>query len=193
MQVWVQNTRPRRDTAGQPIDCHDGCLRFFGDRFYLYGTRYGDTDGFTPANRFVCYSSPDLEAWTFHGELLRAPMGGVCYRPYVVWNPGTRRYVLWFNWYPELWEGQFAVGMSTTPQGPFDIVNPDAEVVQPKPGDHNVFIDDDGRAYLIYTSIEGDGSGHHGMSVERLDHAYTGSTGENSGVFDTGVEAPAVI
>lgn len=191
--IAIQNTEPRRDVDGRVLDCHDGCLRYFEERYYLYGTRYGKTDGFTKANRFVCYSSPDLERWTFHGELLAEPMDGVSYRPYVVWNAGTQKYVLWFNWYPKLWEGQFAVGMSDSPAGPFEVINPQAEVVQPEPGDHNLFVDDDGQAYLIYTSILGDGTGHHGMSIEKLNHAYTGSTGENGGVFATGVEAPAVI
>lgn len=193
MEVNIQNTEPRLDVDGSVIDAHDGCLRYFECRYYLYGTRYRSTDGFTEANCFVCYSSPDLTRWTFHGELLVTPMRGVCYRPYVVWNLDTQKYVLWFNWYPKLWEGQFAVGMSSSPNGPFEIVNANAEVVQPAPGDHNLYVDDDGRAYLIYTSIEGDGSGHHGISVERLNHAYTESTRENGGVFDTGVEAPVII
>ena len=196
MQTLIQNTTPRRDVDGRIIDCHDGCLRHFDGRFYLYGTRYGETDGFTRANRFVCYSSPDLEQWTAEGELLREPMDGVCYRPYVVYNPGTRRYVLWFNWYPVLWEGQFAVGMSESPAGPFEVVEADAAVVQPRPGDHNVFVDDDGTGYLIYTSIQGDpahGIPRHGMSVEQLNDAFIGTTGRNSGFLDHSVEAPAMI
>ena len=193
MRIDIQNQLPRLDVEGRPMDCHDGCLRRFEGRYYLYGTRYGDTDGFTPANRLVCYSSEDLTRWRSEGEILARPMDGVCYRPYVVWNPASRRYVLWFNWYPKLWEGQFAVGVSQRPTGPFEIFDADVSVVQPEPGDHNVFVDDDGRAYLIYTSIPGDGSGHHGMSVERLDADFTASSGENGGVFATGVEAPAIF
>lgn len=193
----IQNLTPRTDVTGAVIDCHDGCLRYFEGRFYLYGTSYGDTDGFTPANRFVVYSSPDLASWTFEGELLDTPLPGVSYRPYVVHNRATGQYVLWCNWYPVLWEGQFAVAMADHPAGPFAVVDDHAEVAQPRPGDHNLFVDTDGAAYLIYTSIEGDAggkiSGGHGMSVERLNDSFTGSTLENTGVFDVGVEAPAVF
>jgi len=193
MAITIQNTEPRRDTAGDIIDCHDGCLRYFDGRYYLYGTRYGDTDGFTQANRYVVYSSPDLQQWTHHGDLLDQPLDGVCYRPYVVFNPNTKQYVLWFNWYPVLWEGQFGVAVSDSPQGPFKVVHKSAPVAMPQPGDHNLFVDTDGTGYLVYTSIKGDEQTRHGMSVEKLDPTYTASSQENSGVFATRVEAPAMF
>jgi hypothetical protein len=43
------------------VDAHDGCLHMFGDRYYLYGTAYGTTDGFNKNNRYRCYSSADPE------------------------------------------------------------------------------------------------------------------------------------
>ncbi|MEM7625215.1 MAG: family 43 glycosylhydrolase [Planctomycetota bacterium] len=193
MTPTLQNLKPRTDKNGNVIDCHDGCLRYFEGRYYWYGTAYGDTDGFVKTNYYVVYSSPDLETWTAHGDLLDKRLDGVCYRPYVVFNPNTKKYVLWFNWYPVLWEGQFGVATSDTPTGPFTMVNPDAKVAQPEPGDHNLFVDDDGAGYLIYTSIPDQGNGDHGMSVERLDDTFTKSVGENSGIFDVKVEAPALI
>jgi len=66
--VTISNTEPRRDTQGEILDAHDGCLEYFDGQFYLYGTRYGKTDGFGISNRYVCYSSPDLTTWTAHGE-----------------------------------------------------------------------------------------------------------------------------
>ncbi len=193
MPTTIQNTTPRVGTDGNVIDCHDGCLRYFAGRYYWYGTAYGDTDGFVKTNRYVVYSSPDLQAWTNHGDLLTAPLDGVCYRPYVSFNPKTNTYVLWFNWYPVLWEGQFGVATSDTPAGPYTVVNPDAKVTQPQPGDHFPFVDDDGTGYLIYTSIPDQGDGDHGMSVERLNGDMTASTGENCGIFDTRVEAPSMF
>lgn len=193
MITTIQNTTPRRDTDGNIIDCHDGCLRYFQGRFYLYGTRYGGTDGFTDANRYVVYSSPDLAGWEAHGELLDCPLPGVSYRPYVVRHKTSGQYVMWFNWYPELWKGRFGVAVSDTPRGPFRVVNEAAKVFQPEPGDHNLFVDDDGTGYLIYTSIPGDEQTRHGMSVEKLDPGLTASTGENCGVFAHRVEAPAMF
>jgi hypothetical protein len=190
-RVTISNARPRRDTDGNIIDAHDGCLEFFGegDRFYLYGTAYGKSDGFGPANRFVVYSSPDLTTWTPHGEAVKELRPGVHYRPYVKYNPRTRKYVLWFNWYPKLWDGQYAVAVSDTPHGPFTIHEPNVRVKQPKPGDLGLFVDDDGTGYLIYTSIQR----QHGISIERLADDYLGSTQQTSGILAHGCEACAMF
>ena len=51
-RATIRNAEPRRNVEGKIIDAHDGCLERFGDRFYLYGTAYGKTDGFGTANRF---------------------------------------------------------------------------------------------------------------------------------------------
>ncbi|TWT47470.1 family 43 glycosylhydrolase [Botrimarina hoheduenensis] len=187
--VTVSHAEVRLDVHGKPIDCHDGCLEYFAGRYYLYGTRYGETDGFTPANRYVVYSSPDLERWELHGDLLADTPEGVYYRPYVKHNPTTGKYVLWYNWYPVLWEGQYGVATSDTPQGPFKIHNDNVRMAQPRPGDHGLFADDDGTAYLIYTSIELG----HSISIEKLTPDWLSSTEENSGVFASGCEAASMF
>jgi hypothetical protein len=192
-RVTIRNDAVRTDLQGNPIDCHDGCLRYFNGRFYHYGTRYGNTDGFGFTNRYVVYSSPELVNWTNHGELLdgtQAP--GVYYRPYVVFNPSTKKYVLWFNWYPELWKGRFATAESDSQQGPFKVVHDKVDLCRATPGDHNVFVDEDATAYLIYTDITGD-TDRHAMSVERLSDDYLTSRKEGSATLDNLVEAPAMF
>ena len=66
-------------------DAHDGNLLFAEGRYYLYGTAYGTRAGFDINNRFRVYSSPDLQDWTFEGELLKSPPDGVHYNPSVVY------------------------------------------------------------------------------------------------------------
>ena len=127
--VTISNVA-RRDTEGRVLDAHDGCLHKFGDRYFLYGTAYGKTDGFGKTNRYRCYSSPDLVTWKFEGDLLQHPPEGVYYRPYVAYNAQTRQYVLWWNWYPTLWNGQFGVATADRPQGPFSIRNGNVAVVR---------------------------------------------------------------
>jgi hypothetical protein len=189
--VVVDNAQPRRDTRGQIIDAHDGSLQFFKGRYYLYGTAYGTTQGFTINNRYRVYSSPDLENWSFDGELLKAPPNGVYYRPYVVYNPTTHKYVLWYNWYPKLWEGKVGVAVSDTPVGPFKIFNPAVQLSQAadSPGDGSLFVDNDGTGYFIYTVI----NQNHAIRIERLTADYLASTGQFSSVLGTDCEAPALF
>ena len=187
--MTIDNTRPRRDVTGAIIDAHDGCLQMFGPRFYLYGTAYGTNDGFNTNNRFRVYSSPDLEQWTFVGELFKEQPAGVYYRPYVVFNPKTRKFVLWYNWYPKQWDGQTGVAVSDTPVGPFTIVNANMPLSCPHVGDGSLFVDDDGTGYYIYTAID---QGYT-VRVERLTPDFLGATGETSSVLAIGGEAPVLF
>lgn len=189
--VTISNIQLRYDTGGNVIDAHDGGLTKFGDRYYLYGTAYGNTDGFTTANHYHCYSSADLTTWTFHGDLITNPPSGVYYRPHVIYNAATHKYVLWYNWYATLWNGQYGVATSDTPQGPFTIQNQNVAVkyLSSGVGDENLFVDTDGTAYLIYNTISG-----HDVSIERLSSDYLSSTQQSSGFLPpTFCEAPAMF
>ena len=189
--VTISNIESRRDVKGEIVDAHDGCLQFFAGRYYLYGTAYGKTAGFSINNRFRVYSSPDLTHWTFEGELLQSPPDGVYYRPYVVFNAKTQKYVLWYNWYPQLWEGQNGVATSDSPVGPFQIANANVQLSQSRdhPGDGSLFVDENGDGYFIYTVI---GRGHS-ILVEKLAPDYLGSAGAVSSVLAEGCEAPVLF
>jgi hypothetical protein len=187
--VRISNVEPRYDTRGRIIDAHDGCLERFEGRYFLYGTAYGDTTGFTAANEYCCYSSDDLMSWTFQGPLLPDRPAGVYYRPYVKFCAHSQLYVLWYNWYPRLWEGQYGVAVSERPEGPFRIMRTHVPVNHQLPGDHGLCIDEDGQGYLIYTSIaEG-----HSIFVELLTPDYLASTGVGSGPLGSGAEACALF
>jgi len=187
--LTINNIWLRRDTAGEIIDAHDGCLQFFNGRFYLYGTSYGTSDRFSLTNHYRVYSSPDLGQWTYEGELLRGQPSGVYYRPYVVFNSNTRKYVLWYNWYPKLWDGQTGAATSDTPVGPFTIINSNVHLSKSGSGDGSLFVDDDGTGYFIYTSIDED----HTVCVERLKPDYLRSTGETSSNLTKNGEAPLLF
>ena len=185
--VTINNIEPRRDVAGEIIDAHDGCLQFFNGRFYLYGTAYGKTDGLTN-NAFHVYSSPDLERWTLEGVLLKERPDSFYFRPYVVFNPNTRKYVLWYSWYPNQkeWSGRAGAAISDTPVGPFTIVNSNVQLASSNPGDGSLFVDDDGTGYYIYTAMDMG----YAVRVERLTPDYLGSSGEISDVVATGGKHP---
>lgn len=190
-RISVDNLRPRRDAHGETLDAHDGCLKYFDGRYYLYGTAYGRTAGYSMNNRFRVYSSRDLEHWKFDGELLQSPPEGVYYRPYVVYNAGTHKYVLWYNWYPALWDGKVGVATSDTPVGPFRIVNTGVKVAGygDRIGDGSLFVDNNGTGYFIYSVI----GQNHSIRIQRLTPDYLGVTSATSGVLAVGCEAPALI
>ncbi|MGB3465963.1 MAG: family 43 glycosylhydrolase [Cyclobacteriaceae bacterium] len=186
----ISNVNPRYDTNGQIVDAHDGRVIQFENKFYWYGTQYGDTNGFTSANKYVVYSSQDLINWKFEGELLRDAPDGVHYRPHIIHNKKTGKYILWYNWYPELWKGQFGVAVGSSPVGPFEIINPDVKVSKSEigVGDLGLFVDDDQVAYISYNSIQ-----NHQLVVERLNEDYTGSTFETSKLIAEHVEAGSMF
>lgn len=188
--VMISNTEPRRDTNGRIIDAHGGCLQLFNGRFYLYGSAFGTNQSYNAWNcPFAVYSSPDLKDWTFEGHLLKNPPNGVYYRPYVVFNPNTRKFVLWYNWYPTLWNGQAGVAVSESPTGPFTVVTPKAHLLGASPGDGSLFVDDDGKGYYIYTDIAKD----YAIRVELLTPDFLDSSNKSSNVMATGVEAPTMF
>lgn len=79
----------------------------------------------------------------------------IYYRPKIRYNPATRRYVFWINGVPD---GNFAAAFyvsasSPNPEGPFTIASTHVPVYNSAPGDFDIFMDDDGAGYLIYTSF----------------------------------------
>jgi hypothetical protein len=189
-KVIIRNDLPRLTNENKIVDAHDGRIIKFGDKYYWYGTQYGNTNGFTNANTYVSYSSLDLVTWKFEGKLLASRPDGVYYRPHVVYNAKNKKYILWYNWNPKLWDGQFGVAESEYPQGPFKIINNNVKVKHSnlKVGDLGVFIDDDAKAYLSYNTIEG-----HKVSVEALDEHYTSSTMQGSEFLAENCEAGSMF
>jgi hypothetical protein len=186
----ISNTEPRRDATGQIIDAHRGCLQLFNGFFYLYGTAFGtNQDGAAKGLTFVVYSSPDLQTWTYVGKLLKDPPEGIYARAFVVFNPRTQKYVMWYSWFRKMWDGQAGVAVSDSPTGPFVIVNQKAHLRGKRPGDGSLFVDDDGTAYYIYTDID-DG---YALQIEQLTPDFLDSTGKSSNVMAKGTEAPILF
>lgn len=186
----MDNVSPRRDVAGQIIDAHGGCLQLFDGAYYLYGSAFGtnhvDSAWDCP---FSVYTSQNLGDWTRRDNLLKDPPRGVYYRPYVVFNPKTKKYVLWFNWYQKLWTGQAGVAVSDNPGGPFVIVNQKAHLSGKSPGDGSLFVDNDGTGYYIYSDIADD----YALRIEKLTADFTDSTSQGSDIVGYGVEAPLLF
>lgn len=190
-KIQIDNAQPRRDANGDILDAHDGNLSYFEGRYYLYGTAYGKSAGYSINNRFRVYSSRNLKSWRFDGELLESPPDGVYYRPHVVYNARTHKYVLWYNWYPALWQGEVGVAISDTPVGPFRIVNTEVKVAgyADRIGDGGLFVDKDDTGYFIYSTI----GQNHAIRIQRLTPDFLGVTDNTSDVLGIGCEAPALF
>jgi hypothetical protein len=204
----VTNFDQRFDVHGNAVDAHDGEISVFGGTYYLYGTAYDCGYNWqgagTPFCGFKIYTSTDLVHWADRGYLFD-PTASTwqtrcngntygCFRPHVVFNAATGRYVLWVNVYDN--SVGYRVFTATSPTGPFTeqavptlAVNNSAPAGGVNNGDHSVFVDDDGTAYLAYT----DGRSYGDVVVERLDPAYLTGTGAFVRLHQSATEAPAMF
>lgn len=197
------------NAVGEAIDAHDGEIAYFDGVYYLYGTSYGC--GFewgaekAPFCGFKTYSSTDMVHWADRGFMFDAKTalwqsrcnGNTygCFRPHVIFNERTEKYVLWINVYDN--RVGFRVFTSTSPIGPFEevieptlAVNNNAPVAGLNNGDHDTFVDDDGKAYIAYTDWRTDGT----IVIEELDENYLSETGKHvKAVTEGKTEAPALF
>ena len=199
----------RFDRKGNAIDAHDGKLSFFNGTYYLYGTSYNC--GFEWGNKrapfcgFKVYTSSDLHQWKDEGFLFDAQSSTWqsrcdgktygCFRPHVVFNARTQRYVLWINVYDN--RVGYRVFTATTPTGPFQeekeptlAINSDVPVAGLNNGDQDLFVDTDGTAYLAYMDWRTKGS----IAIEKLSDDYLTGTGTVvRSVTDGRTEAPSLF
>ncbi|MBB4943342.1 hypothetical protein FHR32_007742 [Streptosporangium album] len=179
----------RFDTAGDAVDAHDGQIAQFGDAYYLYGTSY-DCGYQWKVNSDFCgfkvYSSPDLTNWTDRGYVVPPRDCTYCFRPHVVFNRATGRYVMWVNDQDAL--DNFRVFTSDRPTGPFtEQPVPDLPSTTPCTADLGLFVDHDNAGYLTCSN-----AGWH-VAVLRLSADYLQPTDTYSVLGVTKVEAPALF
>ena len=199
----------RYSSVGDALDAHDGEIAMFNGVYYLYGTSYAC--GFEWQNKnaafcgFKVYSSKDLQKWTDKGYLFDASTkiwqtrcnGNTygCFRPHVIYNKKTKRYVLWINVYDNV--SGYRVFTSVNPTGPFrEVAEPNLAVNATAPagglnnGDHDTFVDEDGTAYLAYTDWRSKGS----IVIEKLTPDYLSGSGEVClEVTEKSTEAPGMF
>jgi len=218
-EVTISNVIPRRDTDGNILDAHDGKVFLYDGLYYFFGPSYGlckepagtsgctgwqpGSCGFQLNHNVSLYTSPDLSVWTYRGNVFQMSSiktSGIMFCPKVLANPKTKKWVLWYNYLPVSGGGfsksLYAVAISDTPQGPFQLVNDNVTLAWDDTGDFNLFQDDNGDGYIIYTAHIVGPNPTHLMSVEKLSDDYLSSLGKqfNSGFFgETFVEAPAMF
>jgi hypothetical protein len=190
----------RLDDGGNALDAHDGGLALFNGVYHLYGTSYGCGFEWFWDGRFCgfkSYSSTDLVHFKEDGLLFDPAAYQTicvgnrigCFRPHVVYNASTRRYVLWFNSYET--GGGYHVMESDRPDGGFTEVGMPSLAVNGLQGngDENLFVDDDGTGYVIYTDF----MGGYDQVIEQLTPDYHHGTGRYVRLGLHSTEAPSLF
>lgn len=166
-EVW-------KDIDGNIINAHGGGILYHDGTYYWYGEiKKGTTtrvayvtsweDYRVPAGGVSCYSSKNLLNWKYEGVALRPDTtdpsseihtSKVIERPKVVYNEKTKKFVMWMHIDKEDYSfSQAGVAVSDNPEGPFKYlgsVKPNGAMAR----DMTLFKDDDGQAYLFFSSEE---------------------------------------
>ena len=178
------------DTDGKPIQAHGGGILVHSNVYYWYG------EDRTPGIRssVSCYSSTNL-LWNWKREGVALWQTNVPHyygsptfveRPKVIFNPRTKKFVMWLHAeQPGYLYACAGTAVSDMPAGPFvflktfrpitnDFGFPDSEPIAQKQyggtfRDMNLFVDDDGKAYVFYAADD-----NWTMYVTRLNDEFTG-------------------
>jgi beta-xylosidase len=161
------------DTQGHFINAHGAGVLYYKGTYYLFGEiKKGTTwrvpgqdweDYRVPAGGVSCYSSTDLQNWKYEGVAL-SPVKGepgndldtgrVIERPKVIYNSKTGKFVMWMHVDKKDYSySQSGVAVSNTPAGPYHYIRsykPNGQMAR----DMSMFKDDDGKAYLIFSSAQ---------------------------------------
>lgn len=182
------------DENGEVINAHGGGVLLMGKTYYWFGEKRN-----AHASLGVnVYSSKDLHHWKNEGVALSQSedpqsdiaVGCVMERPKVIYNAKTKKYVMWFHL--EL-KGQgykaarAAVATSDKVTGPYQFLKsfrPNDNMSR----DMTLFVDDDGKAYHIYSSRE-----NYDMRIAELTDDYTSPTAKDKMIFSLHREAPAIF
>jgi len=196
------------DIDEKPVNAHSAGIMYHNGVYYLFGEiKKGKTwlipkqsweDYRVPAGGISCYSSTDLKHWKYRGVAL-APVKGnpdsdidtgrVIERPKVIYNAKTKQFVMWMHIDKKDYSySQSGLAVSNTPQGPYKYigsVKPNGNMAR----DMTLFKDDNGKAYLIYSSEE-----NNTMQVCLLSDDYLHPTKTFSRILvDQRREAPALF
>lgn len=220
--VTISNVTPRRDAAGQILSMSDGRIIRNPDaaaspKWLAYVMTYGLCEeqptgcanttfgncGFRLDHNVTVLGSEDLSmnGWRVlrHAALpVDSRPTGVYFRPHVLWHAETQQFVLWSRWQqpPSIQSPPlYTVSTASTADGPFKTVVRNASLAHVDAADDNLFLDDDGTAYIAYTAR----STERRITIDRLTSSFMASAAitdptATSGPFGpTNVEAPAMF
>jgi len=195
---------PKLDTAGQPLDAHEGTITYFAGTYWMIGNTYGCGYQWIHEPSTWCgfrtYTSPDLAHWTNRGATFNPNSaywqnlcsGLGCFNARLIWDGPARMWRMWFNAYNS--RSGYVVLSAPSPGGPWTLnYTPNLAVGNNHPGRGNgaggLFLDRNGKGYLAYTAWTLDGK----VVVEELGPRMVSGTGRYSIMGATSAEAPSLF
>ncbi len=167
----ITNDTVWKDTSGNTIYAQGGGMLKVGDTYYWYGTDFQAAHDSSKSAAFLnikAYSSTDLKNWTFRANVITQQPAGQPFqaaawvgRPDVIYNANTQKYVMLINYeFTDNGSGPNGVAFATSssPTGAFTYAGVQtviSNVYFDRPGDQSVFVDEDGKAYLIFCDSHG--------------------------------------
>lgn len=186
--------QPWMDVHGEVINAHGGGVIFAEGKYYWFGEKRGRhaSEGVT------VYSSTDLYNWKYEALALAQEkdttsditVGCVMERPKVIYNPATKKYVMWFHLEMKgkgYSAARAGVAVSDKVTGPYKFIKsfrPNGNMSR----DMTLFVDKDGSAYHIYSSRE-----NYDLRIAKLTDDFLDVTNEDRMLFSKHREAPAVF
>jgi beta-galactosidase len=183
------------DTDGNHINCHGGGILYESNTIYWFGELRGGR-GLLPC--VSVFTSKDLYHWKNEGAALTRSedtntdltRGCAVERPKVLHNPRTGKYVMWFHL--ELAgrgynAARAAVAVSDKVTGPYQYLTsfrPNGNMSR----DMDLFVDDDGKAYHIYSARD-----NYDMRICQLSEDFLSSTTNDVLIASDHREGPAIF
>lgn len=184
------------DDRGQHVQAHGGGILKEGDTYYWFG-EYRAQDN-EPNKRYVgCYSSVDLTHWTFRNKVIasESPFADktqwwTLERPKVFHNERTKKYVMYVHIEggekKGYGRGEVSIWTSDTVDGTYAFVR-SFRPLGHSSRDIGQFVDDDGKAYLIFESRE-----TKGFFIAKLSDDYM-DVAEETCFIKAGLEGGALV
>lgn len=149
-----------KDTNSSAINAHGGCVQYHDGYYYWFG-EYRSSSSCAGVS---CYRSADLYNWTKLSlaltptgtqtdEGVDIASGRTLERPKVIYCAATGKWVMWIHWEngDDYTLARVAVCQADTIVGPYTLV----DVFRPNScdsRDQTLFLDDDGKAYHVYST-----------------------------------------
>ncbi|WP_267378795.1 MULTISPECIES: family 43 glycosylhydrolase [unclassified Sphingomonas] len=186
----VNNGSQFVDNNGQPLQAHGAGIIKVGSYYYMLGE---NRNGYL-FKAVSMYKSTDLKTWTYDNDILTANSApslntSNLERPKVIYNAGTRKYVLWahkengqnYN------DAEVVVATSDTVDGNY-VYQSEFRPLNYESRDMTLFADTDGNAYLISAA-----NNNYDLNIYKLNASYTGIDSLVTTLGGNHREAPAVF